>query len=103
MSVSAVRSIAIALCLTAVSVDAAGQTAPRRQGQTDTPPPSADCRIKGNVNSKDERIYHPPGCRDWGRTMIDPARGDRWFCSEAEARAAGWRRTRACRSRTGRS
>ena len=60
-----------------------------------TPPPS-NCRIKGNVSSRGERIYHPPGCRYYNSTIIDPARGERWFCSEAEAVAAGWRRTKVC-------
>jgi len=49
------------------------------------------CDIKGNINSKGERIYHVPGGRSYGNTVIDPARGERWFCSEAEAQAAGWR------------
>jgi Staphylococcal nuclease homologue len=50
------------------------------------------CDIKGNINSKGERIYHVPGGRSYAITLIDPARGERWFCSEAEAQAAGWRR-----------
>lgn len=51
------------------------------------------CDIKGNVSySGDRRIYHMPGDRDYASTRISPGRGERWFCSEAEARAAGWRR-----------
>ena len=50
-----------------------------------------DCRIKGNISSGGKRIYHLPGTRDYVRTRIDPARGERWFCDEAAARAAGWR------------
>ena len=51
------------------------------------------CRIKGNVSyNRGMRIYHMPGDRDYARTRIDPSRGERWFCSEAEARASGWRR-----------
>ena len=51
------------------------------------------CRIKGNVSyNRGTRIYHMPGDRDYSRTRIDPSRGERWFCTEAEARAAGWRR-----------
>jgi len=50
------------------------------------------CDIKGNINSKGERIYHVPGGQSYASTLIDPARGERWFCSEAEAQAAGWRR-----------
>ena len=59
-------------------------------------PPQAvpgDCEIKGNVSSNG-RIYHLPGQADYGRTRIDTGRGERWFCSEDDARAAGWRRAR---------
>ena len=59
-------------------------------------PSSKQCLIKGNVNSKGERIYHPPGCRYYNATVIDPNRGERWFCTENEAIAAGWRRTKVC-------
>ncbi len=59
-------------------------------------PPATQCLIKGNINGRGERIYHPPGCRYYNATVIDPRRGERWFCSEAEARAAGWRRTKVC-------
>lgn len=48
------------------------------------------CPIKGNI-SKNGRIYHTPWSRDYARTRIDTARGERWFCSEKEALAAGWR------------
>lgn len=57
------------------------------------PPPPAACAIKGNI-SGNGRIYHMPGQEHYDRTRIDTARGERWFCSEAEARAAGWRRAR---------
>jgi endonuclease YncB( thermonuclease family) len=53
-----------------------------------------DCRIKGNTNRDGERLYHVPGGRWYDRTKIDESDGERWFCSEAEARAAGWRRAR---------
>jgi endonuclease YncB( thermonuclease family) len=52
------------------------------------------CEIKGNINSKGERIYHLPGQTHYGRTKISQSKGERWFCSEAEARAAGWRAAR---------
>ncbi len=50
--------------------------------------------IKGNVSISGERIYHVPGQAYYDETRIDRGRGERWFCSEAEARAAGWRRAR---------
>jgi endonuclease YncB( thermonuclease family) len=60
-----------------------------------TPPTdSTACQIKGNINSKGERIYHMPGGRWYDETKISPGKGERWFCSEAEAKAAGWRAAR---------
>jgi len=52
--------------------------------------PSAECRIKGNI-SGNGRIYHVPGSLSYDRTKIDESKGERWFCSEEEARTAGWR------------
>lgn len=53
----------------------------------------AGCAIKGNI-SNSGRIYHMPGQENYNRTRIDTSRGERWFCSQAEARAAGWRAAR---------
>jgi hypothetical protein len=53
------------------------------------------CNIKGNISMRTgERIYHVPGGEFYNATVINPAKGERWFCSEAEARAAGWRKSR---------
>ncbi|MGE0666609.1 MAG: thermonuclease family protein [Sphingomonadales bacterium] len=62
----------------------------RRSPKTPQAVPPGECRIKGNVG-KSGRIYHFPGQRDYDRTRIDERRGERWFCSEGEARRAGWR------------
>lgn len=51
------------------------------------------CPIKGNI-SKNGRIYHPPWSRSYARTKVSVEKGERWFCSEAEAIAAGWRAPR---------
>lgn len=48
------------------------------------------CPIKGNI-SKNGRIYHPPWSPWYSRTKISVEKGERWFCSEAEAIEAGWR------------
>ena len=53
------------------------------------------CRIKGNISRGGARIYHRPGQEHYDRTRISPARGERWFCSEAEARKAGWRASKS--------
>jgi endonuclease YncB( thermonuclease family) len=50
------------------------------------------CLIKGNINRRGDRIYHMPFHQHYGRTRIDENSGERWFCSEEEAQAAGWRR-----------
>ena len=52
------------------------------------------CRIKGNIGRDGSRIYHVPGGQFYDRTRIDTSRGERWFCTEVEARGAGWRRSR---------
>lgn len=54
---------------------------------------SQDCPIKGNI-SANGRIFHRPGQADYDRVRIDTSKGERWFCSAAEARAAGWRPAR---------
>ncbi|MGA8046980.1 MAG: thermonuclease family protein [Dermatophilaceae bacterium] len=53
--------------------------------------PTGQCDIKGNINAEGERIYHLPGQRYYDDTRISEERGERWFCSEDEARRAGWR------------
>ncbi|MEJ0012204.1 MAG: hypothetical protein WDM94_06140 [Bauldia sp.] len=57
--------------------------------------PTPNCMIKGNISmDTGERIYHVPGQEYYGATRIDVTAGERWFCSEAEALAAGWRRSK---------
>lgn len=52
---------------------------------------NASCDIKGNIGAKGERIYHVLGQEHYAKTTIAESKGERWFCSESEARAAGWR------------
>jgi endonuclease YncB( thermonuclease family) len=63
----------------------------QRAGQSN---PAGDCQIKGNINREGVRIYHMPGQKFYARTGINEAKGERWFCSEAQARASGWRAAR---------
>jgi hypothetical protein len=51
------------------------------------------CRIKGNISRNGKRIHHLPSGRYYAATKINRSRSERWFCSEAEAKAAGWRRS----------
>ncbi|GEM_PF-3388792 len=55
---------------------------------------TAGCPIKGNISDAGRRIYHAPGQRYYDATAVNWLRGERWFCSEAAAREAGWRKAR---------
>lgn len=55
-----------------------------------------NCIIKGNINSKKEKIYHMIGCGSYNQTVIDETTGERWFCTEQEAVDAGWRKALNC-------
>lgn len=57
--------------------------------------PREGCPIKGNIARDGERIYHTPWSSSYSRTKIDESKGERWFCDEAEAVAAGWRAPRS--------
>jgi endonuclease YncB( thermonuclease family) len=48
------------------------------------------CPIKGLVTGG-ERVYVLPWSPDYDRGRIQKARGERWFCSEREAEAAGFK------------
>lgn len=53
------------------------------------------CDIKGNISmTSGERIYHMPSQDYYDETVINSSKGERWFCSESEARSAGWRRSK---------
>lgn len=54
-------------------------------------PPTEGCNIKGNLKSTSECIYHMPGQRYYNKLKMTPIDLRRWFCSEAEAQAAGCR------------
>jgi endonuclease YncB( thermonuclease family) len=48
------------------------------------------CPIKGRITGG-ARVYVLPWSPDYERGRIQKARGERWFCSEQEAVAAGWK------------
>lgn len=70
-------------------------TPPASESKT-SPKPSqkGECRIKGNISQ--EKIYHLPGCGSYEKTIIETGKGERWFCTEKEAVAAGWRKAGNC-------
>ncbi len=51
------------------------------------------CVVKGNISiSSGKKLYHVPGMEDYAGTEIHLDKGERWFCTEADAIAAGWQR-----------
>jgi hypothetical protein len=61
-----------------------------RHAPAATQPAPGGCQIKGNISRQGNKIYHVPGQRDYARTNIDTSRGERMFCSPADAVRAGW-------------
>ena len=59
-----------------------------------TNPDSPSCNIKGNV--RNGKIYYLPDCGVYHNTSVQLYMGDRWFCSEKEAIAAGFRKPAQC-------
>lgn len=57
---------------------------------TITPTP-CEPLIKGNINAQGEKIAHSPGQSNYNNTDIDPAKGEKMFCTLDEAIAEGWR------------
>jgi endonuclease YncB( thermonuclease family) len=49
------------------------------------------CPIKGSLTAEG-RVYVLPWSREYERVRMRGGKGERWFCSEAEAEAAGWKR-----------
>ena len=48
------------------------------------------CPIKAII-AGEAKTYLLPWSSSYDRTKIKPARGERWFCTESEARSAGWK------------
>lgn len=51
------------------------------------------CNIKGNISSSGEKIYHTPGQKYYQKTIIDETKGEKWFCSEDDAKKEGFRKS----------
>ena len=70
----------------------------RLLSQNITPKPG--CNIKGNISwstdkkldrISENKLYHLPGMKDYEITKISRT-GERWFCTESEAIANGWKK-----------
>ncbi|MDO8487336.1 MAG: thermonuclease family protein [Candidatus Curtissbacteria bacterium] len=67
---------------------------PTTQATPSQQAPDPNCVIKGNISSTGEKIYHMPGQNYYNKTRIDTSKGEKWFCTEDEAVAAGWRKSK---------
>lgn len=87
------RLVGIVAVLLAVALVVNRWFPPSKLLHTSAEDTSRECSIKGNISLNGERIYHLPSGEWYDETRIDTLKGERWFCSEEEARAAGWRRS----------
>jgi hypothetical protein len=65
-----------------------------QQKKSSTPPTKkSECLIKSNISvSSGKKWYHLPGMKDYEKTQIHTNKGERWFCTEEEARKSGWQK-----------
>lgn len=67
------------------------------RSQNDVPAKSAECSIKGNISAGvSTKTYFVEGCVSYNQVKIDPARGEEYFCSEAEAVKSGYKKALNC-------
>lgn len=50
------------------------------------------CVVKAVITEKEQKIFYIPSDEDYQQIEIDPARGERIFCSDDEAILQGWNR-----------
>jgi endonuclease YncB( thermonuclease family) len=64
---------------------------------TQTASPNPTCLIKGNVNtSTNHKDYFLPSCGFYSAVIVYTFEGDAWFCTEAEAKKAGFTKSDTC-------
>lgn len=71
---------------------------------TDAAPPDPKCPVKGNNDlDRDELLYLTSDCPYYDQVIIKRFEGDRWFCTESQAKKAGFKISPACSLGTNRS
>ena len=68
----------------------------------ETNPDSKTCVIKGNLRipGNGTKIYHFPGCGQYNQTIVELYKGDKWFCTEAQAKKEGFTKGADCFAKT---
>lgn len=61
-------------------------------------PTDRRCVIKANIDPSNQNVkrYYLPGCVQYKTTIVELDRGEQWFCTEAEAREAGYVKSERC-------
>lgn len=60
-------------------------------------PDNPKCNIKGNIDKNSDRNnYYFPGCPQYEFTVVEKDTGEDWFCTETEARQAGFTKAKNC-------
>lgn len=55
------------------------------------------CNIKGNIDkSTNTKIYYVPGCAQYEYAIVEKDLGEQFFCSEKEAKAGGYVKSKNC-------
>jgi len=67
-----------------------------------TNPDSKTCVIKGNLRipGNGNKTYHFPGCGQYNQTIVELYKGDKWFCTEAQAKKEGFAKGADCFAKT---
>jgi endonuclease YncB( thermonuclease family) len=64
----------------------------RRLPGADAASENMGCPVRGIVDDKGRKVYYVPTDSDYKKIAIEDSKGGRLFCSDGEARHAGWRR-----------
>ncbi len=63
-----------------------------------TEPIKPGCDIKGSINPvTKEKTYTLPSCDRYSLTVIEKFKGENWYCTEMEAKKAGFTRSTNCK------
>jgi endonuclease YncB( thermonuclease family) len=67
--------------------------------QKEENPDNPECLIKGNIDKnkyEDNQKYYFPGCVHYNTATVEKDIGESWFCTEAEAKKAGFVKSERC-------
>jgi len=60
-------------------------------------PDKPNCLIKGNIDRHSKtKTYHLPNCQEYNQVIVEKDLGESWFCSNADARRAGYEKAKHC-------